>query len=159
MDLAIDNRCINMELTSPVYFTKGTMNYIYFPQKVGSKNVMKANFITGIDRNTFGSALLYHLQRKEDTSISTQLLVIWGCKSDRIYFCTLLVEHESTLVWDRDKLKRLYDVYNSRCCTHFNKYEWLLNDEVIYELAQGSLKRSIIISKKILGSTSKTAVD
>jgi hypothetical protein len=46
---------------------------------------MKANFMTGIDRDTFGGALLYNLQWEDGASISTQLLVIWGYNPDGSY--------------------------------------------------------------------------
>jgi hypothetical protein len=74
---------------------------------------MKANFTTGIDRDTFGGALLYNLQWEEGASISTQLLVIWGYNPDGSYLRVRRIEHENTYNWDKDKLKELYDVYSS----------------------------------------------
>jgi hypothetical protein len=62
----INNQCHNIELTSPVYFTKDTTFYIQFPQQVDFKSTMEVNFKTDIDRDTFGGALLYHLQRKKN---------------------------------------------------------------------------------------------
>jgi hypothetical protein len=87
---------------------------------------MKANFMNDIDRNTFGGALLYHIEGKDNASISTKFLVIWGYKSDRLYSHTLFIEHEIKLVWDEEKLKRLYDVYS-------NVGSWLLNDNTKVE--------------------------
>jgi hypothetical protein len=89
---------------------------------------MKVTFITGINRDTFGGALLYYLQQKGNSSISTQLLVIWGYKFNMLYSHTLPIEHESTLVWSEDKLKRLYDVYNSQRRVHSIIGEHLLNN-------------------------------
>jgi hypothetical protein len=108
--MTINNRCANIELTSPVYFTKDATYHIPFLQQVNSKSIMKINFITGIDRGTCGGVLLYRLQRKEHASTSTQLLVIWRCRSDNTYPHVLyshawLIEHENTLVLDKDKLK------------------------------------------------------
>jgi hypothetical protein len=95
--------------------------------------MMKVNFITGVDRNIFGGALLYRLQQKENVSTSTQLLVIWRYRFDntRLYFLyshAWLIEHENTLVWDRDKLKMLYDEYDDHWYTKFDLGLWLLND-------------------------------
>jgi hypothetical protein len=128
MNMAIINQCPNVELTSPIYFTNDAMHYIKFPQQVNSKSIMKASFITGIDRSTFGGILLYRLQRREDASTCIRLLVIWGCNSYRIYLHVLLIEHESAIVWDKDKLKMLYNEYDSQDDIDLNTREWLLND-------------------------------
>jgi hypothetical protein len=97
MNMIIKNQCTDIELASPVHFIKNATRHIPFPQQVNSKSEMKVNFKTGIYRNTFGGVLLYHLQRKKsdvfddrpnidkDTSISTQLLVIWEFRIDRFY--------------------------------------------------------------------------
>jgi hypothetical protein len=71
MDVAISNQCSNIKLVSPVHFTKNAAWYIQFPQEVDSNSIVKVSFIAGIDRDTFGGALLYNLQQKEDESIST----------------------------------------------------------------------------------------
>jgi hypothetical protein len=115
---------------------------------------MKANFRTGIGQGMFGGALLYHLQGEEGTSISTQLLVIWGYNSDGIYLHVWLIEHESTLIWGEDELKKLYHVYNSRydpiLSTSYK--EWLLDNntmlEIVRILSHGGFKMEIIISEK-----------
>jgi hypothetical protein len=123
--MTIDNQCTSIKLTSLVYFSKDEICPVLFPQQVNSMSIMKANFKTGINQNTFDGALLYHLQDKVDVSICTQLLIIWGYKSNRPYSHTLLIEHDSTLVWNRYKLKRLYDVYHSQCDVFSNIEQWL----------------------------------
>jgi hypothetical protein len=141
MNVIINNQCPNIELTSPVYFTKDTTCHIQFPQQMNSDSSVKVGFRTSINENMFGGVLLYHLQRKEDKSISVQLLVIWRCESDELYSYTWLIEHESTLVWNKDKLKILYDRYNIRYDTH---EKWLLDDgtelETKCELTHGVSK-------------------
>jgi hypothetical protein len=117
---------------------------------------VKVSFRTGVDRDTFGGALLYHLQRKEkgesedqsdiDTSTSTQFFVIWGSIPDvrsypgvhvsESYLRAYLIEHESALTWNEDKLKRLYHVYNDQF-TVYNTISlgcWLLNDNTKLDL-------------------------
>jgi hypothetical protein len=127
INLTIDNQCTNIELTSPVYFIKDTTCHVQFPQKVNSKSIMMANFINNVDRDEFGGILLYCLQQKENTNI--QLLVLWGYESNWPYSYTFLIEHESTFVWDKDKLKRLYDVHN-RQYNVLRDIIWLLNDNI-----------------------------
>jgi hypothetical protein len=137
IDMTIENRCSNIKLASPICFTKDTTCHIQFPQQVNSKSIMKANFITSINQDTFGGVLLYHLQR-EDTSISTRLLVIWGCWHHEPYLSAFLIEHESTLAWKEDKLKRLYHAYHSQYNIDFCIVEWLLNDDTILKTPCGT---------------------
>jgi hypothetical protein len=130
MDVIIDNQYSNTALISPVCFTKNVTQHIQFPRKVNPKSTMQTRFITGMDQDTFGGALLYLLQRKEDASISTQILIIWGRKYDTLYSRAWLIEHENTFTWNKRKLKRLYHRYDRRCNvdTIPNGEKWLLND-------------------------------
>jgi hypothetical protein len=135
IDMTINNQCTSIELSSPVYFTKGATCHIPFLQPVNSKSIMKIKFVTGVDRDTFGGALLYRLQWKGDVPTSTQLLVIWGCRSNKTYFHALylhvwLIEHENTFVWDKDKLEMLYDEYDDHWYTKSDLGIWLLNDNI-----------------------------
>jgi hypothetical protein len=159
----IDNRCTNIELVSPVYFTKDTTCHIQFPQQVNTNHIIQANFITGVDRDIFGGILLYRLQRKRDdesdgrydkdksTPMSTQLLVIWRYGIDKFYPGVWLIEHESTFAWDKDKLKRLYNVYGSQYYDYSNMEIWLLYDNIklktVYETSHGGLEMKVIISE------------
>jgi hypothetical protein len=131
MNVTINNQCSNIDLTSPVHFIKDTTCHGHFPQQVGSKSEMKVNFKIGMSGDAFGGALLYHLQRNVDTSISTQLLVIWKFRINKLYSHTWLIEHESTLIWSEDMLERLYDVYNSQIDTEFifGAGKWMLDDK------------------------------
>src|SRR5690606_19019244 len=100
----------------------------------------------------FGGALLYRLQQKEAASTCTQLLVIWGCRSDKTYLYALLIEHESELTWNKDMLKRLYDAHNNLCHKYFTSREWLLNDDtklkLEYKSLYGGFEMDVIISEK-----------
>jgi hypothetical protein len=164
--VTIDSQCYNIELTSPVYFIKDATCHIQFPQRVNSESIMKFNFKTSIDRETFGGVLVYHLQRKKNdkfkgrsntdknTSTSIQLLVIWGYKSHKPYSHAWLIEHERTLVWSKDKLKRLWHVYHSQDSMELvsNRKKWLLNDNMRlkteYETSYGGFEMKIIISEE-----------
>jgi hypothetical protein len=151
-NVTINNRCSNIELTSPVYFTKDNTCHTHLPQQVDSKSEIKVKFKAGINQDTFGGVLLYRLQWKEDVSTGTQLLVIWGCKSDNLYSHVRLIEHESTLTWNEDKLKILYDVYNSQYNMDVIIEKWLLDDntklKTKYEISRGGLEINIIISEE-----------
>jgi hypothetical protein len=150
--MTIDNQCSNIKLVSPVYFAKDGVCHVQFPQHVYPKCMKKVDFITGVDSITFGGALLYHLQRKEDASISTQLLVIWTFGFVVPYPHVWLIEHESTLTWNEDKLKRLYDVYNERYDKDFNTGKWLLYDntklQIVRESSRGGFKANVTISEE-----------
>jgi hypothetical protein len=142
MDVTIDNRCSNIDLVSPVHFIKDTMCHIRLPHQVDSKSKIKVQFKNRMYRSRFCGVLLYHLQRKEssesgnrididkDASISTQLLVIWEFRIDRLDLHACLVEHESAVAWDEDKLKELYNTYDSRYDADIalNAGRWILND-------------------------------
>jgi hypothetical protein len=151
MDVTIVNQCTNIEMTFSAYFIKYVACHIQFPHQVNVNCIMEANFITGIGRDTFGGALLYHLQGKEDTSISTQLLVIWGYSHDELYSHTLLIEHESTFVWNEDRLKSLYNIYSSQYGAYSDIEGWLLDNntslKVVFESSHGGFKIQVVISE------------
>jgi hypothetical protein len=163
MNVIINNQCTNIELVPSAHFTKNTARYIHLPQQVNSRSIMKVKFRTDANQDMLGGALLYHLQRKtngesddrsdtdKNTSISTQLLVIWGCKSEKFYSHTWLIEHESTLVWDKDRLERMHDVYNSQYNTNTNVGIWLLDDntmlKTVCKSSHGGSETEVIISE------------
>jgi hypothetical protein len=150
MEITIVDQCSNIKLVSPVYFIKDTVYHVQFPQQVNPKSTKRINFMTGINRDSFGGVLLYHLQRKEDILTSIQLLVIWGYKSNRLYSDVLLIEHENTFIRSKDKLKRLYDVYNSQYDRDFAIEGWLLDDSTKLktkcEMSHGGFKMKVVIS-------------
>jgi hypothetical protein len=152
MNVTVNNQCPNIELTSPVYFTKNAMYNMQLPQQVDPNSIVKVSFKTGINQDTFGGVLSYRLQWKDDASTSTQLLVIWGWNSYKFYSHARLIEHESTLVWDKDKLKTLYDGYDSRYNIDLDTEEWLLDDDTKLktkcETLRGGLEMNIIISEE-----------
>jgi hypothetical protein len=152
MNVTMNNRCTNIELVSPAYFIKDTTYHMHLPQQVDSRSIMKAKLKAGISQDAFGGILLYLLQWKEDASTSIELLMIWGCKSSRLYSHVRLIEHENTLVWDKDKLKRLHNLYNSQYNINFNRREWFLNDgtklKTECETSYGGLEMNITISEE-----------
>jgi hypothetical protein len=167
IDVTIDNRCTNIALTSPVHFTKDAACHGHLSQQVDSKSIMKVGFKSSMDQDTFGGALLYHLQRKKnnesnhqsntdkDVSISTQLLMIWEFKINRLYSHSWLIDYESSLIWNEDTLKKLYDVYNNQSDTEliFDSGKWMLNDNKKSQITcktsyKGGFKMNTIISEE-----------
>jgi hypothetical protein len=166
MNVTISNRCTNIKLTSPIHFITNATCHIQFPQQVDSKSRINVNFMTGIDEDTFGGALLYHLQRKKnnefghqfdadkDTSISTQLLVLWRCKLGSFYSFAMPIEHDTTLVWNENKLEEFYHIYDRQynITFGFDCKTLLLNDNVKLKVkcrrSHGGFKINIIISEE-----------
>jgi hypothetical protein len=151
----INNQCPNIGLKSPVYFIKDAICHGYLHQQVDFKSEMKVSLKIGMIKDTFGGALLYRLQQKVNTLISTQLLVIWEFKINKLYSYAWLIEHENTLVWDKDKLKMLYDVYNNQDDTEsiFNAGRWMLDDNTKLKTEckasyEGYFRMNIIISEE-----------
>jgi hypothetical protein len=166
MEVTIDNRCSNIKLTSPIHFTKNTTCHVHFPQKVDSRNMTKVNFMTGIDEDTFGGALLYHLQREDNNesvhqfdadknvSTNTQLLVFWRCELNEFYSFAVLIEHENTLIWNEDKLEEFYHIYDRQYNIGFT-FDWKifsLNDNTTLKVkcrqTHGGFKMNIFISEE-----------
>jgi hypothetical protein len=154
--MTIDNQCSDIELTSPVYFTKDITCHIPFPQQVNPKSITKVKFATNVDRNAFGGVLLYRLQRKENPPTNTHLLVIWGYRppisySYALYSHAWLIEHESALVWDKDKLKMLYDKYDDHWYTKSDLGLWFLNNNTDlrtdYKASCGGYRMEMTISE------------
>jgi hypothetical protein len=153
VDVTIDNQFSNVKLTSPVYFIKDATCHIQFPRQVNTSSIMKVNFRAGIDRDMFGGALLYHLQREEDAPIIAQLLVIWGHKFHIPYSDTWLIKHEDTFVWNEDKLKKLHDAYVSQYGASLRVTDWLLDDntklQTVHETSHEGFEMRVIISRLI----------
>jgi hypothetical protein len=147
--MTIENECYFIELASPVYFIKDANCYMRFPQQVNRRDIMKAKFMTGIDQDAFGGVLLYNLRRSWG-AISAQLLVVWGYNSDGVYSHTWLIEYESTLDWDRDKLKKFHDMYDSQCDAYARIGEWSMEYstglKTKYKTSHGGFGMKVAIS-------------
>jgi hypothetical protein len=156
IDMTINNN-YNIDLTSLVYFTKDVTCHPQFPQQINPKSIVKVKFVTGVDQSIFGGVLLYHLPREDDTFTNTQLLVIWGYRHTKyhshvLYSHAWLIEHENTLVWDKDKLKMLHDKYYDQWYTDYDMGPWLLKDNtklnIEYKSSRGGFEMNIIISEE-----------
>jgi hypothetical protein len=99
---------------------------------------MRINLITGIDQNTLGGVLLYHL-KKEGVSIDAQLLVIWGHNSNGLYSDAWLIDNEGAFVWNEDKLKRLCDAYTTQDDIYYDVEGFSLNNNINLEIVCKSM--------------------
>jgi hypothetical protein len=84
----------------------------------------------------------WRLPQKTDTSTHTQLLFIWGYRCNifyplLVYSQVWLIEHEDTLVWDKDKLRMLYDKYYELWYTDDDSGPYLLNDNTKMNVEEG----------------------
>jgi hypothetical protein len=125
--ILVHNQCSGFELTSSIYFVHNAI-WIRSPdQKVDANTVARASLGRDVTKDEFSSALIYKLQRKniesgsqpnadktfsEDTSTSIQLLIMWrSTEKDELSLHALLIKHSNEIIWDEDKLKKLYSMH------------------------------------------------
>jgi hypothetical protein len=159
----VHNQCLDFELVSPEYLGYDVIWHILPDQKVNANTMTSAAFKRDISKLGFTTALLYKLCRRshnsddqsnadntKDTSTNIQLLVIWR-SVNRYEFRVnaILIKHESTITWDKEKLMKLCSMYRT-----LNKYDriiedtWLLDDEAVLMtiLKWGAEKHTIEIT-------------
>jgi hypothetical protein len=137
VSLNIHNRCQDINMISPVYFTRGGRWYEEPDQEIGVNAVMRnyLEFYSG--RNILEGALIYKIQREhdesdkftQDESKCIQLLVAWHIENTKeLHVCALLVEHDRKL--DEDKLMGLYQKHWHSLKSQIDLVErnWLLHD-------------------------------
>jgi hypothetical protein len=122
--IIIHNQCSDTELISPVYFGNGAVCPKLFDQQVDINTAMKIRFEIYATRDEFEGALLYKLQKSlhaqysMDTLITrasnngskcVYMLVAWKMKDSKPSIQVILVEHTKEFIWNKDKLKELYD--------------------------------------------------
>jgi hypothetical protein len=115
--LNIHNRCQDIHLTSPVYFTRGEKWHIVPDQEINADAVMVNHLEFDSGRDILEGILTYRLRRhvKSDKLIESkniQLLVAWyGGYTEGLHVRALLVEHDKEFNWDEGKLRRLHQKY------------------------------------------------
>jgi hypothetical protein len=158
--LNIHNRCLNVDLISPIYVIHGWLDrYGSLNHKVYAGDTMRSGFINRLYNATSG-ALIYKLQRKQlyesteisaDTSNATHLLVVWRTEFKKLYADTLLVEYDNE--FDKDNLEELYrkNVNQFRLLPDFTTETWPLDDNVAlmtaFEITNEDLILNITISE------------
>jgi hypothetical protein len=142
----IHNQCSNIKLTSPVYFSNGTVFPKLHNQQIDAGTKMKAYFEIEATQNKFVGVLLYKLQRYSDqthTDIFTakavtkptciQILVTWKMKYPKSFAYIVLLKNIRGLEWNEEKLKKFYNENHDRLKRYSNStsYKWLIDDKTV----------------------------
>jgi hypothetical protein len=130
LNITIHNQYPGLELTSPVYFSTGTIYHVSSSQQVSTDNTVKASFGIDSKQKYRECALLYKLQRKHVTEPGNQpnnstafieytitnmyLLAVCDVKNNNHEFYVCLLEFTDDFAWDEDKLWALYKEYNDQ---------------------------------------------
>jgi hypothetical protein len=152
MTMNIHNQYPDIELVSPVYFCVGGTYYEYPVEETNKDTVMKFDFRFDPDKDESGSILMYEIRRKEhvvsdhQSSIDTiytkvveeiprpmRLLLIWKIKhleDEEPNLSVVLVEHDTELVLNEDKLALLYENVNY-IPTNYFRSTWLICDNMV----------------------------
>jgi hypothetical protein len=170
LNITIHNLHPDLELTSPVYFSNGTVCHVLPSQQVDGCNTTETIF--GIDpkQKDFKGALLYKLQKKhatrtdnysnngtssvKDMKTNIYLLMVWDIENYNHGFHVCLIECTDDFTWDEDKLLALYEEYNDQFCVDyaFNMVTWLIHGDTVLKIRRDVIygsdyKLDIIISK------------
>jgi hypothetical protein len=167
--VTILNRCLNIELVSPVYFGNGTVCPRLSSQQIDIGAKVNASFEINAAYDEFEGALLFKLKRssgwsniatlievdkKETTNV--HILIAWKLKDSRIFLRVVLVEHTKEFTWNEDKLKKLYDKNCGWLKEHDNTISdaWLVDDNMILKTSfrarvlKGNFDLSISVSEE-----------
>jgi hypothetical protein len=117
MILIVHHQCPGIELVSPVYSSIFTECYLPPDQILGVGSTTQIGF--NIDPQLIWSTgtLMYKLQRKnfdqsnEDEATCIQLVMIWKISKSKFYADSLIIEHDKSHVWDRNKLIKMALTY------------------------------------------------
>jgi hypothetical protein len=171
LNITIHNQYPNLELTSPVYFSTGTICHVSPNQQVNTSGIMEASFEIDSNQRGFEGALLYKLQKKhtagtdnqsngsttpiEDAAANIYLLVSWNYDYDhKFYAC--LIRCSNNFTWNEAKLGSSHREYTYKF--HWGHkpviMAWLVYDgavmktklDIIYE---SGYKLDIIISEEV----------
>jgi hypothetical protein len=174
MDVTIHNQHPNIDLAVLVYFCDGGTYNERPVERMDIDAMINIGFQFGLDKLPYG-ILMCQVQKNgntmsdhqpnadttstkavEDTSKMMQLLVTWKIerfREPKVHI--VLVEHDSKLVLDEDKLARLYDKIDDWFSRHYStsKSTWLVCDNIVLEASvevhEEDLELKIIISEGV----------
>jgi hypothetical protein len=142
--LDIHNRCLNVDLESPIYINADKSECHRPPKyKVCVGDTMRSAFTIESDDVSVGGVLIYNLQRKrihesiefgKDTSSTVHLLIVWHIFESKLEADVLLVGHDKVFDWNRDALIKLYTENSERFrwfCSSATE-TWSLDDNVTF---------------------------
>jgi hypothetical protein len=137
------NLCPDIKLTLPVYFGSGAICPKLSGQQIGIGTNMKAHFEINTTQNDFKGALLFKLRYSNsrhnmDTPITEtnkatciRMLLAWEVKDANLFMCVVLVEHSKELIWNEDKLKKLYDMNHDQFKQDTISNTWLVDNHTV----------------------------
>jgi hypothetical protein len=149
LNITIYNLYPGLELTTPVYYSNGTICDVSPSQQTDTGTIIEACFGIGFKQKDFKSALLYRLQRKYVTKTDNlsnifnvftkdaamYLLIICDIQDYDHRFRVCLIECTNGINWDEDMLWALYWEYNNQ----FNEFcdsniiTWLIHGNAAIE--------------------------
>jgi hypothetical protein len=171
--IIIHNQCPNTKLVSPIYFGNGIVRSKLSDQQIDINTIMKMQFEISTTQDEFEGVLLYKLQGCSDSQHNMNtptkgakneakcvyMLVAWKMKDAKPFVRVVLAEHTKKIVWNEDKLKKLYE----KNCSGLKKYDdsvsdtWIIDDHMIlkttFEVAdlENNFELSVSISEEEKG--------
>jgi hypothetical protein len=171
--IAVHNEYPDIELVSPVYFCVDGTYYEYPVERTDKGVMMKFDFRFNPDQDKSGGILMYEIRRKnneisdrqsstdtmyakviEEASKMMRFLVIWKIKHVAEHKeSIMLVEHDSELVLNEDKLAQLYENINEIPYDYY-RYTWSMCNNMVLAIKceeswRTSFELEITIFKKL----------
>jgi hypothetical protein len=145
LNITIHNLYPDLVLTSPVYYSTGTVRHIFPSQKTDIGTITKVNFGIDFKQEVFRGTLLYKLQRKhvtridnqfnsstastEDKSTNIYLLVVFDLGDVQHNFYAYQIELNKSFTSYMDMTRDLYDKYKDQV---YKDYKSSINTWLIY---------------------------
>jgi hypothetical protein len=158
MEVEICNRCSDIELVDPLYFSDGAVCCKPLKQKVAPGDTLATAFKINFGRTDFEGALMCRLRKRTnndkkfstdtintDEKLSSHIRFIVGWKlvnpqGPRIYM--LLIEHGENLVWNENKLAEKHNEFRGRLSVHSSAVTdiWSMEDGSVLRLASDGVE-------------------
>jgi hypothetical protein len=153
MSVEIHNKCLNVELVDPLYFSDGAVCCKNLNERVAPGDTLSTTFRVNPDCFTFEGALMCGLRKNganyqqssadvtnvdENWSSYIQLLVGWKVnrlKGPCVYM--LLAENREKLAWTKDNLAKQHNDFRRRFHVHSNssiESTWWMKDDSVLKL-------------------------
>jgi hypothetical protein len=134
--LVIHHQCPGIELIAPMYIGYSAAYHSDPRWRVNSGSTMQTYLMPDLPRGEPIYALMYKLKKNNTDEFNeatcTQLVMIW--KVDELkgfHLVPLLIEHDKSCVWDRNKLVRLARKYTLSSVPYTSIEDtWLMHDDI-----------------------------
>jgi hypothetical protein len=142
--LIIHHQFPGIELISSLCYSDGAVCHSSPDQRVDVGSTTQTGFNIDTVQNKSIGVLMYNLHKKNtvqsnEKAISSeettciQLVVIWEVnRSKEFYVVSHLIEHDKSLVWNRDRLMKLAERYNAHHIQHDSIEDtWIIHDYTV----------------------------